>query len=45
MLCDEARWALGESEHKMIGDMMKNFGDSDTLRQIDRVTCLRQKLG
>lgn len=44
MLCNEARWAVGEQENKLIDDMLKNFGDHDTLRQIERVTALRAKL-
>jgi hypothetical protein len=32
MLTNEARWAVGDTEHKLIEDMMKNFNDSDTLR-------------
>ena len=32
MLCNEARWAVGDQEHKLMDDMMKNFGDPDTLR-------------
>jgi len=44
MLCNEAKWAVGDQEHKLIEDLLKNFGDQDTLRQIDRVTILRSKL-
>lgn len=32
MLCNEARWAVGDQEHKLMDDMMKNFSDPDTLR-------------
>ena len=41
ILCDEARGHLGSHEHTAIDDMMRNFNDSDTLRQMDRVTLLR----
>jgi hypothetical protein len=44
ILCDEARVHLGSHEHGAIDDMMLNFNDSDTLRQMDRVTLLRSKL-
>lgn len=44
ILCDEARVHLGTHEHGAIDDMMLNFNDSDTLRQMDRVTLLRFKL-
>ena len=44
LLCDEARGHLGSHEHGAIDDMMRNFNDSDTLRQMDRVTALRSKL-
>ncbi len=44
ILCDEARVHLGTHEHGAIDDMMLNFNDSDTLRQMDRVTLLRSKL-
>ena len=40
ILCDEARGHLGSHEHTAIDDMMRNFNDSDTLRQMDRVTLL-----
>ena len=44
ILCDEAHSHLGSPEHAAISDMMKNFNDHDTLRQMDRVTLLRTKL-
>jgi hypothetical protein len=44
ILCDEARIHLGSHEHGAIDDMMRNFNDTDTLRQMDRVTILRSKL-
>jgi len=44
MLCEEARGHFGSAEHGIINDMLKNFGDHDTLRQMERVTSLRQKI-
>jgi hypothetical protein len=44
MLCNEARCHVGQSEHSAIENLMSNFNDEDTLRQIDRVTALRNKL-
>ena len=44
MLCDEARGNLGSHEHRAIDDMLSNFNDQDTLRQMDRVNLLRSKL-
>lgn len=43
LLCDEARGHLGSAEHAAIDEMMRNFNDTDTLRQMDRVTLLRSK--
>jgi len=44
MISNEARGSLGPEEHRLIDDLMKNFYDSDTLNQIDRVLALRKKL-
>ncbi len=44
MLCNEARCHTGPSEHSAIDNMMSNFNDPDTMKQIDRVTALRTKL-
>ena len=44
MLCDEARGHLGSHEHRAIDDMLSNFKDQDTLRQMDRVNLLRNKM-
>jgi alpha-glucan,water dikinase len=44
MLCDEARGHLGSHEHRAIDDMLSNFNDQDTLRQMDRVNLLRNKM-
>ena len=44
LLSNEARGHVGGDTKGMIDDVLKNFGDSDTLRQMDRVTRLRQNL-
>ena len=44
MLCDEARRHFGASEHQACDQVTSNFGDSDKLRQIDRVTHFRHLL-
>ncbi len=44
MLIDECRhWVDGET-NGMFNDVLGNFKDSDTLRQMDRITKLRQHL-
>lgn len=41
LLSNEAKGSVGGDTKGMIDDLLKNFGDSDTLRQMDRVTRLR----
>lgn len=43
MLCNEARSAVG-NDAQAIDQVVGNFGDPDTLRQIDRVLHLRRVL-
>jgi len=44
MIFNEARGSLGPEEQRLIDYLMKNFYNSDTLNQIDRVLVLRKKL-
>ena len=44
MLSNEARGHVGQDTRGMMDDVLKNFGDGDTLRQMDRVTKLRYNL-
>ena len=44
MLSNEAKQHVGGDTKGMIDDIMYNFGDSDTLRQMERVTKLRWNL-
>jgi hypothetical protein len=44
LLSNEARRHLGGDTNGMIDDVLKNYGDHDVLRQIDRVTTLRLNL-
>ncbi len=41
LLTNEARGHVGNDTRNMMDDVLRNFGDSDTLRQMDRVTKLR----
>lgn len=41
MLVDEARNHLGGEGNQCINDVLANFKDHDTLRQMDRVTRVR----
>jgi len=43
-LSNEAKQHLGGDTKGMIDDLFRNFGDQDALRQMDRVTKLRQNL-
>lgn len=44
MLADEARHHLDGDANGKLNDMMSNLGDYDTLRQMERVTRLRESL-
>ena len=43
-LFNEARKHVGNDTHGMIDDILKNYNDHDTLRQMDRVSKLRYNL-
>ena len=44
MLVDEARGHLGGDTNNALNDLLANFKDHDTLRQMDRVTNIRERL-
>jgi len=44
LLSNEAKKHLGGEAHRMIDDMLRNFDDGDTLRQMERVNALRYHL-
>ena len=44
LLSQEAKQHVGNDTKGMIDDLLRNFGDQDTLRQIERVTKLRYNL-
>ena len=44
MLSNEATQHVGNDTKSMMDDVLKNFGDHDTLRQMERVTKLRSNL-
>ena len=44
MLVDEARYAIEHDGNNAVNDVMANFNDHDTLRQMERVTKIRQIL-
>ena len=44
MLVDEARSHISGDGNNAINDVMANFGDNDTLRQMERVTNTRSIL-
>jgi hypothetical protein len=41
---NEARGHVGGDTQGLMNDVLKNYGDYDTLRQMERVTRLRQNL-
>lgn len=43
-MTNDARQHVGGDTKGLMDDVLRNFGDSDTLRQMDRVTKLRQNL-
>jgi hypothetical protein len=43
-LSNECRKNVGNDTNGMIDDVIKNYNDTDTLRQMDRVTRLRYNL-
>lgn len=44
LLTNEARGHVGNDTRQMMDDVLRNYGDHDTLRQMERVTRLRQNL-
>ena len=44
MLVDEARGHIGGDGNNAINDLLANFADPDTLRQMDRATHVRSIL-
>lgn len=44
MLIEECKRHVGGDTHHLMGDIQKNFGDQDALRQMDRVLALRGNL-
>jgi len=44
LLSNEARRHVGSDTNGMIDDVLKNFNDHDTLRQMERVSRLRHNL-
>lgn len=44
LLANEARRHIGQDTNNMINDVLGNFNDQDTLRQMERVSKLRYNL-
>ena len=44
MLIDESRGHFGNDVNGALDDMLNNFKDHDTLRQMERVTNIREML-
>jgi hypothetical protein len=44
LLSNEARRHVGQDTNGMMDDVLKNYHDHDILRQMERVTRLRQNL-
>jgi len=45
ILSDQSKRWVGDDTKRMMDDVLKNFGDHDTLRQMERVSALRHNLG